>query len=569
MTFEQFWTILLKQWKLVLIYFLFVGLGTFIGSKLMTPVYQSSALVQVTIRSSNNQTDYNNLLASSQLVQTEVALATSDPVLHEVASHYPGLSVGQLTGEVSSTPKLNTQLFEIDVVDPSPTRAASLANDIATTLIKQQQQAIQQQNNQPQQQIRQNLELTQQQIDNTTTKISDLQAKGGNQGQLALLQAQLSGLQQHYSQWQTALTQLELTQAQSGNFLHVAQPAQPAISPISPNVLLYTAGGLLAGLLLGIVLAVAYEQLDTRVRTSEVLTRLLEWPVLSTISQVKPEDVINPTSRDASTESYRILRTNIEFSSRDKPLHSLVVTSAVPQDGRSVIAANLAIFMAKAGKNTLLIDADLRHPTQHKLFGLSPDKLGLSNALLAFSTPGILRNPSSHQLFTHASTGQSSGASTATDLPLDPFVHPIGIPNLWVMPSGPLPPNPPELLASKVIQHFLTGIANCEIEVVIFDTPPLLGSSEAGILASKVDGALVVVDITRATKSKLKQMKAVLAQTGVRVLGCVVNKQRQSRSNIVEDQSGEETHGGNEHTLAVPATAMPAASLLKQRNQRG
>ena len=136
MSFEQFWTILLKRWKLIVLCILVVGLGSFMGSKLMKPLYQSSALVQVVISSGNaNQASYDNLLASEQLVQTEATLATSDAVLREVAPHYPGLSVSQLTGEVSSSFKTNTQLFEIDVVDPSPGRAASLANDVAKTLI--------------------------------------------------------------------------------------------------------------------------------------------------------------------------------------------------------------------------------------------------------------------------------------------------------------------------------------------------------------------------------------------------------------------------------------------------
>src|SRR5690349_9315333 len=120
MSFEQFWIITVKHWRLIVMCFLVVGLGAFIGSKLMTPIYQSSALVQVTVRSSNNQADYNSLLASDQLVQTEASLAVSDPVLREVASRYHGLTVSQLASEATSTTKLNTQLFEIDVVDPSP-----------------------------------------------------------------------------------------------------------------------------------------------------------------------------------------------------------------------------------------------------------------------------------------------------------------------------------------------------------------------------------------------------------------------------------------------------------------
>ncbi len=104
MTFEQYWAILVKRWQIILICFLVVGLGAFIGSKLMKPLYQSSALVQVVIRSTtNNQSDYNNLHGKRPACANGADLATGNPVLREVASHYPGLTVSQLAGEVSST----------------------------------------------------------------------------------------------------------------------------------------------------------------------------------------------------------------------------------------------------------------------------------------------------------------------------------------------------------------------------------------------------------------------------------------------------------------------------------
>jgi non-specific protein-tyrosine kinase len=584
MTLEQYWAILVKQWKLVVICFLFVGVGAFIGSELMKPLYQSSVLIQVVIRSgSSNQADYNNLLASEQLVQTEATLATSDPVLHEVASHYPDLSAIQLAREVSSSPKTSTQLFEIDVVDPSPARAASLANDIAATLIKQQLQATQRNNAQAQQEIQQNLDQTSQQIDTTTSQISALQAERGNQGQIALLQAQLSGLQQHYSQWQTALAQLELAQAQSGNPLQVAQPAQPAIRPVRPNILLNTGGGLLAGLLLGMLLAVLFERLDTHVRTPEALTQLLGWPVLATILRArssKSEDLFNLTRHAGNAEGYRILRTSIGFLGIDKPLHSLMVTSAAPGEGKSMISANLAIFMAKAGKTTLLIDADLHRPTQHDLFGLSADKMGLSNAVLAFSMasvpetptyrmPSIPNTPNFQQ--SSAPISQAVDPLTATNLSLERFVHSVGVPNLWVMPSGPLPPNPPELLDSKAMQHLLTVIANYGVEVVIFDTPPALGLSDVSILASRMDGTLVVVDVTRANKKKLKQVKGLLVQAGAHVLGCVVNKERGGRHDTTYSYyyfQSDEQNGRKKHAPAVPTIPVTPLSQPEMQNGR-
>jgi non-specific protein-tyrosine kinase len=313
--------------------------------------------------------------------------------------------------------------------------------------------------------------------------------------------------------------------------------------------------------------ALLFERLDTRVRTSEAVAELLEWPVLATIRQAKSsnrEDIINPSGQDANVEPYRILRTNIGFSSIDKPLHSILVTSAIPRDGKSIIAANLAIFMAKAGKNTLLIDADLRRPTQHTLFNLPAGTIGLSNAVMAFGTQVNTMPSSYNQYFSPSSNGSS----------LAPFIHSVGIPNLWIMPSGPLPPNPSELLDSKAMQRFLTIIENCGVDIVIFDSPPLLGLSDASILAPKVDGALVVVDISRANKGKLKQLKAVLSQTGANVLGCVINKQRKSRNNtsyeyyyyVTEQQENEHKSAKNGHT-AVPVS--PSSSLTPSQFDQG
>jgi capsular exopolysaccharide synthesis family protein len=439
-----------------------------------------------------------------------------------------------------------------------------LANDIATTLIKQQQQVIQQKNEQAQQQIQADLINTRQQINVVTKEIASLSGQPGKASQLADSQAQLSGLQQHYSQWQSALAQLELTQAQSGNFLLIVQQAQPAPHPIKPNVLLNTAAGFLAGLFLGLLLAVLFVQLDTRVRSAEALSELLKWPVLSTIwisRASRKEQVINPSGRDTNVEAYRMLRSSIGFSGIDKPMRTLLITSAVPRDGKSVVASNLAIFMAKAGKTTLLIDADLRCPTLHEKFSLPRDAKGLSNTVLAFST-SIPGNPSSQQ--THGDA----------NLSLDSFVHRVGIPNLLVMPAGMLPPNPTELLESKAMQRFFTALARSNIEVIIFDAPPLLGLSDGSLLASKVDGTLLVTDITRANKKNLKQAQAMLVQAGANVLGCIVNKQRRQRKDMAysyyyyTDTSGDkESQSTNESDLPALATT-PKPSVLSTQQKK-
>lgn len=541
MTLEQYWMLLVKQWKLILFCLLLTGLVAYIVSRVITPSYQSSVLVQITVHSATTQADYNSLLASDQLVQTEAQLAVSDPVLREVALRYPGMTAESLAKKVTAQPKLNTQLFQISVVDASPSRAADLANNIAATLIRQQQQAIEQSNSESQQQLVQDLASTQQQIDTIVTQIAALQGQTGNKVQLAILQVKLNGFQQHFSQGENALAQLELAQAQIGNILHIAQAAVPSIEPVYPNVFLNTGVGLVAGLFLGLLLAIVYERLDTRVRTVEGITRLLGCTNLATIwrsnNSSKQAEIVNPTGRDANVESYRILRTNIGFASVNRPLHSIMVTSSVPREGKSVIAANLAIFMAKAGKSTLLVDADLRRPTQHKNF-VVPTKKGLSNAILAVSI---------------------SSDRASANFSLDDFIHEVSIPNLRVMPFGILPPNPSELLDSKAMQFVLKAIEGGGFEVVIFDTPPLLGLSDASILASKVDGTIVVVDMTLARKESLRHVKDMLDHASAHVIGCVVNKQRLNRKDTAYayyHDASEEDDEWKQNSKSVDAGAV-------------
>ncbi|MDQ2902919.1 MAG: P-loop NTPase [Ktedonobacteraceae bacterium] len=609
MTLEQFWIILVKRWPLIIICFLVVGAGTYAGSRLVTPLYQSTTLVLVALQGQNQADD---ITVSAQMAQTESQLVVSSQVLQVVASHYKGLSADQLTREVTASARLNTQLFEVDVQDPDPARAAALANDVATTLISQQLALSQQNYGQAIQQVQDDLKNTQQQIGSVTTQLGQLQAKLNNilaarqaadlqaakfnqaaprqdpqlidqeatlQAQINVLQTQLNNLQQHNMERQTVLAQQQLMEAQNSNFLRVVQTAQAGHAPVSPQILLNTAAGLLFGLLLGMLLAFLLEQVDTRVRTSEAVTQVLDWPVLAVVWQQNPrkEAPLNPPNQSANAAAYGILRTNIGFSALDKPLRSLVVTSALPHEGKSVVAANLAICMARAGKSVLLIDADLHHPSQHTLFKMSPEKMGLSNAVLALSHADLNKpwTPSGSQF--HNQRLQPQNSVTNDGLSLDPYVHASGILNLWIMPTGPLPPNPSEFLDSKAMQRFLAVIAKCGVEVIVFDTPPLLGLPDARILASKVDGTFAVVDMTRATRGKLKQLKGVLAHPGVNVLGCVANKYHHSRSDpnysynyqtSGQQQDNEEWSRERQFTTLPDPVRSPVSSSSFERGKK-
>jgi non-specific protein-tyrosine kinase len=525
-----------------------MGLGTFLVSLLLVPIYQSTALIQVVVHSGSNQGDINDLLASNQLVQTEAMLATSDPVLREVASHYPGLSSTQLSKMVTTNSRLNTQLFEINVQDSSPTHAAQIANDIAATLLRQQTSATNTANDASRKQIQQEINTTQQQITSVRTKLTTARtsASGSSNAQVDTLTDQLDTLQQHRTQWQNALAQLELAEAQSSDFLRIVQPAQPATEAIRPNIPLYSLSGGITGLLLGSLLVIVWAKLDQRVRTAEDVREIVAWPVLATLQRLEtlegPSQPIHLLSPDINREAYHLLRVAVNYTQINKPLRTLIVTSAQAQEGKSTVAAHLACSIAATGKSILLIDANLRRPTLHTLFGLPAHAQGLGNAILACGK--------SAQKKTRVNTIRNIASPQAIethdpDISLNSFIHAVGIPQLAVMPSGPLPPNPSEVLDSKAMQSLLRSLERYTIDMIIFDTPPVHGLSDTCTLAAHVDGILFVVDVSHTRKPHLKQASSILQQAGAHVIGCALNKQSSNHHNITyalpDSQDLEET----------------------------
>lgn len=523
MTFPQYWSIFLKRWYLVLACLMLVGAAALVVSLLIPPVYRSTAIIQVTVHSGNNQSDINELLASNQLVQTEAQLATSTPVMQSVVIHHPDLTLTQLERMVSVSPKLNTQLFDVSVLDNDVFRAATLANEVAQTFIQQQEHRREQENKASQQQLQQEIATTRQQIVDTQRQLATLQAEGVKKERMESVTEQINTFKSHDDQWQSALAQLELSEAEENNFLLLAQPAQPMPDPVEPKLLLNTGAGLGVGLLLGFLFILLLDHMDQRVYTPEMVQQMLDRPILSSIWKVSEEErVINPADNSANVEAYRMLRSSIGFAGVDKALRYLLVTSALPREGKSTIAANLAIYMALAGKKTLLVDADLRSPTLHEEFGLEADRAGLSNAILACGLPE----------YPATLLGHAPRIVDANDISLDKYIHSVGIANLRVIPSGPLPPNPSELLDSKAMQRFFQALESCDAETVIFDASSLLGLSDATVLSTKVDGTIIVVDPTRAQKPQLLQARSRLSQAGSHVVGCVLNKQRCQHTSI-------------------------------------
>ncbi|WP_409993893.1 CpsD/CapB family tyrosine-protein kinase [Saccharococcus caldoxylosilyticus] len=205
-------------------------------------------------------------------------------------------------------------------------------------------------------------------------------------------------------------------------------------------------------------------------------------------SLITIEDPKSPIS-----EQYRTIRTNVQFSFVDAPMRSLMVTSTGAGEGKSTTAANLAVVFAQQGKKVLLIDADLRKPTVHYTFRLN-NYMGLTNVL----------------------TGSA---------PLLPTCQETNVENLSVLTSGPIPPNPAELLSSKAMEQCIQQLYN-EFDLLIFDTPPVLAVTDAQILAHQCDGTVLVIESGGTEIEAAVKAKELLEAANAKLLGVVLNKQK-------------------------------------------
>jgi capsular exopolysaccharide synthesis family protein len=493
----RYFAIVKKWWWLMLASTLLAGVSGYLAVSRMPRIYQATTTVVVGQSLEKTSPTYTDISISQQLAQTYLNMATRRPIL-EGAADALGLQYVPWAGNISARIVPGTQFLEISVLDSDPERARALADAIAQQLIEQTPEELSQDSDrrtfiQTQlQNLEENIQATEEEIKAEQAKLDAANSARAIQQ----YQTNIAALQQKLASYQSSYASLLQTVQGGTNYIAVFEPALTPQQPISPQVRQTVLLAAAVGLVLAVGGALLIEFLDDTVKEPDDLQRTADLSTLGSIARMNGKensDMLVAIQQPLSpvTEAYRVLRTNIQVSSVDKPVRSLVVTSAKPFEGKSTTVANLGVAVAQTGKTVVLVDSDLRRSTLHKLFDV-PNKEGLTTALLQ-EQPGV-----------------------------DGLLCDTAVENLRVLTSGPLPPNPAELLGSQKMRQLIDALEK-EADLIIFDSPPALAVTDAAVLAMQTDGVLVVAEAGRTRRAAIRQVAENLRQVGANVLGAVLN----------------------------------------------
>ncbi|MGE5264855.1 MAG: polysaccharide biosynthesis tyrosine autokinase [Acidobacteriota bacterium] len=484
------------------------GASSYYWNSQLPRVYMASTSLLVGRSLENPNPNTGDLQTSQQLAQTYIQIARTDPVMQGTIDAL-GLNMGadQLRNSVSASIVQGTQLIELRVADTNPARAQAIANEYAHQLIAQTPTG------RDASEVAR-LEFVQSQIQDIQSKLEDAQKKTvdlqrsisvtSSAREIADKQQQLLTLQGQTNAWQTTYaTLLTALAPRASNYLSVVEPAKFPTFPIAPNAMSSAAVAALIGATLAIAMALLIEYLDDTVKTPADVNQSLELSSLGAIGNIwgdSPRDRLITAAfpRAAHSEAYRIIRTNLQAANLEKPVKTLLVTSPDAGDGKSITAANIAVVMAQSGLRVILADADLRRPSQHTIFNLSND-FGLVN---------LLRN---------------------SEVTLEGCLQPTRVENLSMLTSGPLPPNPAELIDSKGMRLLVRRLEE-QFDMVIFDTPPCLPRTDAAILARHLDGVVFVLAANLTRRDSALRAKEVITRAGGKIIGVVLNRIPRSNS---------------------------------------
>jgi capsular exopolysaccharide synthesis family protein len=426
--------VLRKRWKLV-VACVIVALGAAAAiTWTQTPVYQASTQLFVAAR--DTSTDVGNLAAGGQFTQQRVQsyadIVNSPAVTQAVADQLNnGLDAQQIANEITASAPLNTVLIDVDVKDTSPARAQAIANAVS---------------------------------DEFATYAEQLETPTG-----------------------ATSSPVKVT---------VVKRADRPNAPVSPRKKLNLALGLLVGLAIGVGGAVLRETLDTTVKDPEQLQADLDLPVLGAIAYdpdaPKRPLIVQADPRSSRAEAFRQLRTNLQFIDIDTAPRSIVVTSSIPEEGKTTTTINLALVLAQSGVRVLLVEADLRRPKMADYLGIE-GAVGLTTVLIGQAEP-------------RDAIQRWGGTADGLD----------------VLPSGLTPPNPSELLGSHGMADLLRTL-EASYDLVVVDAPPLLPVTDAAVLSTITSGALVIARHGRIRREQIARAVSSLRAVDAHIYGVVLS----------------------------------------------
>lgn len=515
---------LFRRWAWLLLLAAFIGGSvSFISRSTATPLYRSEVKIAIGSFLQSPNPDSGEIRLGQDLAQTYAEIVRTHDLLQSTitALNLP-LSPGGLRNTINTRIIPNTSLLVVAVTYTDPVLAADIANELArqlilespTNLTSEQQAQIDIANAQIQA-LRQELDGLRLQLSTINEQLSatgDAETIDRLTEQRNILINQINQSSANIASFSSSISSLQ----QRRNSLEIVEQARISGAVVGTSTLNATLLGAMVGLALagGGVLLIEY--LNDTFRTADEVVQSLQTPVMGVISRHgKKKDsyqkkLITSDLFSRIPEEYRTLRTNLIFASGSDSKQPYIVTSASPEEGKTVTAANLAISMALADMRVLLIDADLRRPKQHLVFGL-PNELGLST---------LLTNPPQVQ----------NGSNPNADFELTTqswmqCIQDTGVPNLQVITSGFMPKNPAEMLGSTYMTRWVDIFHRAlQPDVIIFDSPPCLVVSDSMVLAGAVDGQVVmVVEATKTRRNAAMRAKERFTNIGMEIVGVVLN----------------------------------------------
>jgi capsular exopolysaccharide synthesis family protein len=516
---------LFRKWLWLIVVAAFVGGGlSFVINSGRPSVYRANSIISIGRFIESRNPEQSDIRVGIELAQTYAQLVRTTSVLEAtIAALDLPLDARGLNRLIETEILDGTSLLVVNVTYTDAILAADIANNLAEQLIQQspsnltrEQQAQIDFASEQIEALTDQIEQARQELDLIGTQIEGAESQEETNRlieQRNALVTQINEASATVAQFTNTISQLQ----QNTNALDIVERARIPTEPSGTSTLVVVLTGAIVGAGLAVGGVLVYEHLDESIRSTEEVAQSLMLPVLGGIMRIgKKTDsyrdrlISSMPSMSPIAECYRTVRTNLLFGSSQSDTGIYVVTSPGPSEGKSVTTANLAISMAMAGLQVLLIDADLRRPRVHEIFDLD-NSVGLTTLLSAEP-----REPHLHP----------NGDRRRLPANLMDCMQSTTLPKLWVITSGFTPANPTEILGSTLLQRWIEIFrASSDIDVVLIDTPPSLMVADSSVLAATANAdVLLVVDCGHTRRGAAKKVKEQFEQLGVGIKGVVLNR---------------------------------------------